>query len=59
MSIYTKKQIVEQQNRKFGQIDKKFMEQAEELLFSEFSIALGIPKDKVQEYIASRVEAIN
>jgi CarD family transcriptional regulator len=59
MSIYAKKQIVEQQNRKFGQIDKKFMEQAEELLFGEFSLALGIPKDKVQEYIASRVEAIN
>lgn len=59
MSIYAKKQIAEQQNRKIGQIDKNFMETAEELLFGEFSIALGIPKDKVQEYIASRVEAIN
>lgn len=59
MSTYAKKQIVEQQKRKFGQLDEKFMKQAEQLLFGEVSLALGIPKDKVQEYIASRVEAIN
>jgi CarD family transcriptional regulator len=56
MSIYAKKQIVKQQNHKFGQIDQKFMKQAEELLFGEISVALGIPLDKVQKYIASRVE---
>lgn len=59
MSIYDKKQIAEQQKRKIGQVDERFMKQAEELLFSEFSIALGISKDKVPAYIASRVDAIN
>ena len=31
-------------------------EQAERLLYGEFSVALGIPFDEVQPYIASRVE---
>lgn len=55
MSIYAKKQSAEQQNRKIGAIDDKFMKCAEELLFGEMSVALDIPKDKVQEYIAARV----
>jgi CarD family transcriptional regulator len=58
MSIYAKKREIEQQNRKFGQVDDKYLKQAEELLYGEFSLALGISKDKVPEYIASRVDAI-
>ncbi|OQB23620.1 MAG: CarD-like/TRCF domain protein [Firmicutes bacterium ADurb.Bin182] len=58
MSIHKKKKITEQQKRKFGQIDERFLKQAEDLLCSEFSLALGIPKEKVSEYIAERVEAI-
>lgn len=58
MSIYAKKQSLEKQNRKFGQLDEKFMKQAEDLLFGEVSLALEIPKDKVREYIASRVEGL-
>lgn len=56
MSIYEKKKQVELQNRKLGQIDDRFMKQAEDLIFSEFSIALDMPKENVQAYIASRVE---
>lgn len=56
MSIYAKKKSIEEQNRKLGQIDERFMKQAEELLFGELSLALGIPKDEVQKYIASRVD---
>lgn len=59
MSIHAKKQIAEQQKRKFGLVDERFMKQAEELIYSEFSLALGIPKNKVPNYIASRVDAIN
>lgn len=55
MSIYNKKMIMEQQNHKFGQIDERYMKQAEELLFSEFAVALGIPKEKVPQYIESKV----
>ena len=41
----------------FGQVDDRFMKRAEELIFDEFSVALGIPKDEVSAYIDARVEA--
>jgi len=56
MSIYEKKQIVEQQKRKLGSMDERFMKRAEALLFGELAAAIGIPKDKVPEYIAARVD---
>jgi CarD family transcriptional regulator len=59
MSLYEKKQDAEQHKRKFLSVDERFMTQAEELLFGELSAALGIPKDKVPEYIASRVDGAN
>lgn len=55
MSIYAKKQYVESRKRKFGQVDARFMKRAENLLYGEFSVALGIPFEGVQEYIAQRV----
>ncbi|MGE4275818.1 MAG: CarD family transcriptional regulator [Lawsonibacter sp.] len=55
MSIYAKKQFVEQQKRKFGAVDEKFMKHAEDLLFGELAAVLNIPKDQVPEYIAERV----
>ena len=51
MSIYAKRD-----GGKFGAIDKRFMKQAESLLFGEFSVVLGIAKDEVAEYIDSRVK---
>jgi len=59
MSIYAKKKTLEQQNHKVGQIDEKYLKQAEDLLCSEFSFVLGIPQKKVPEYIAARVDAAN
>lgn len=55
MSIYTKKQAAEQQNRKFGAVDKKFMNHAEDLLFGELAAALDIDKGQVPVYIAARI----
>ena len=55
MSIYAKKQYVEQQKRKFGAIDERFMKRAEELLFGELAAALDIPKESVPDYIAGRI----
>lgn len=55
MSIYAKKQYVEQQKRKFGQIDARYMKRAEGLLYGELAAALDIPRDDVQEYIAKKV----
>lgn len=56
MSIYAKKIESEQQNRKFGSIDQRFMKQAEDLLFDELGAALNIPKEEVPQYIASKVD---
>ena len=55
MSIYAKKQSMEQQKRKFGAVDERFMKRAEDLLFGELAAALDIPRDDVQDYIRQRV----
>ncbi len=55
MSIYAKKEYMEQQKLKFGAVDERFMKRAEELLFGEFAAALDIPKESVPDYIAERV----
>lgn len=55
MSIYAKKQAVEQQNRKFGAVDEKFMKRAENLLFGELAVALDIDKEQVSDYITARI----
>lgn len=58
MSIYAKRQQVESQKRRLGMVDERFMRQAERLLYGEFSVALGIPFEEVQPYIARRVDEL-
>jgi len=54
-SLYTKKRILEKENRKFGTVDERFMKRAEELLFGELAAALDIDKEQVPAYIAERM----
>ena len=56
MSIYAKRQQAEAQKRRLGLVDERFMKQAEKMLYGEFSVALGIPYEEVQPYIARRLE---
>lgn len=56
MSIYAKRCQVEAQKRRLGMVDERYMKQAERLLYGEFSVALNIPIDEVQPYIARRVD---
>lgn len=58
MSIRNKKQQLARQNKKFGRVDEHFMRQAEDSLNGEFAVALGIPKDKVQDYIKQRISSL-
>lgn len=44
------------QNRHLGQIDKKFMKRAEDLLYGELAAALDIPREDVLNYIQERLE---
>lgn len=55
MSIYAKQRQAETQKRRLGMVDERFMKQAERLLYGELSVALGIPFDQVEPYIARRV----
>lgn len=56
MSIHAKQEQAVSQKRKLGAVDEKFMKRAEELLFGELSVALGIERDQVPQYIAARIE---
>lgn len=56
MSIYEKKQSLVRQKRKLGQVDERFMKRAQDLLYGELSVALGMDKDSVSDYIASRID---
>lgn len=55
MSIYAKRRQAEANNRRLGLVDERYMKQAERLLFGEISVALGIPYEEVQPYIANRL----
>ena len=55
-SIHKKKVDAQKQNRHLGQIDKKFMKRAEDLLFGELAAALHIPREDVTTYISSRID---
>jgi CarD family transcriptional regulator len=57
MSIYEKRQLAETTNRKVGVIDLRFMKLAEEQLFGELGSALGIDKESVPRYIATKIES--
>jgi CarD family transcriptional regulator len=54
-SIHLKQLDAMKQNRHLGQIDKKFMKRAEDLLFGEFAVALHVSREDVQDYIHSRL----
>ena len=58
MSIYAKQKQAESQKRRLGMVDERYMKQAERLLYGELAIALDIPVDEVQPYIAQRVEGV-
>ena len=55
MSIHAKKEAAVSQKKKLGAVDEKFMKRAEDLLFGELSVALGIRKAEVADYIARRL----
>ena len=55
-AIYRKRRQAEAKNRRLGQVDERYMKQAERLLYGELAAALGIPYDGVEEYIAARLE---
>ncbi|MDD6189849.1 MAG: CarD family transcriptional regulator [Clostridiales bacterium] len=55
MSIYAKKRTCEEEKRKFGAMDERYMKRAEDMLFGELAVALGIERHEVQSYIMERI----
>jgi len=55
-TVYTKKVITVGQGKKLGLMDERFMKKAEDLLYGEFAVVLGIPKEDVKSYIEDSVK---
>ncbi len=50
-SIYLKMLEALSHNKKLGQIDKRFMKRAEDLLYGEFAVALNRSRADVEEFV--------
>lgn len=55
-ALYRHKEHQLEKGRKFHLCDENFLRDAERLLFSEFSLVLGIPQEEVSFYIQSQME---
>lgn len=58
MSTYQKKLERERAKLKFGAVDRRYMERAENLLFGELAVALDIERDSVQRFIEDRLRIV-
>lgn len=58
-TLYMRKQERNAQGKKITATDEKYLKIAEEALYSELAIPLGIPKNQVVEYIAARAERLH
>ena len=54
-TLYLRKKERIAQGKKTTAMDEKYLRMAEENLYTELSLALGVPKEKMEEHIASRV----
>lgn len=55
-TLYQRKKVRINEGKKVLSSDEQYLRKAEELLYSEMSLALSIPKDKVEEYIMEAVK---
>ena len=55
-TLYQRKKSRINEGKKVLSSDEQYLHKAEELLYSEMSLALAIPKEKVEEYIAEAVD---
>lgn len=53
--IYRKKKSAQENRKKLGFVDEKYMRLAENLLFGELACALEIPVENVKDYIANKL----
>lgn len=58
-TLYLRKQERIAQGKKTTAMDERYLRLAEENLYSELSLALGVPKDEMEEYITKRMVAMD
>lgn len=54
-ALYLRKKDRQEQGKKMTDLDERYFRSAEENLYSELSLALGIPRTEMVEYIAKRI----
>ena len=54
-SICAKEKDAEKKNKRLGQIDRKYMKLAEELLYGELAVALGKQRDEIAEMVRTKL----
>ena len=57
-TLYMRKQERIAQGKKITATDERYFKQAEDNLYSELAIPLGIPKEEMGEYITKRIEEL-
>ena len=55
-TLYLRKKERVAQGKKVTSLDEKYMKAAENELYSELSMTLGIPKDETEDYIRERIQ---
>lgn len=55
MSVYRKRRQAEEQNRRLGMVDERFLKQAEQLLYGELAVALRLSPEEVQADVDRRL----
>jgi len=56
-TIYQKKQKRQQIGKKITSVDEKYFHMAENCLYTELSILINVPKDKMEEYLMEKLES--
>ncbi len=56
-AIHAKDAAARQQGRRPGKVEEHYRKRAEELLYGELSISLGLPPEEVPQYIRRRLES--
>ena len=57
-TLYLRKRTRSAQGKKITSTDEKYLRMAEDYLYSELEIPLGIPKEKMEEYIGEQVRKL-
>lgn len=54
-NVYTKRKTAGKNFKQFNQVDAQYGKRAEEMLYSEFSVALGIARNEIKGYIEASI----